>query len=139
VLKYLVKKKFRGHRMKYNNKYLIMFAISIAIFVGCSNKTLKPDSPDNPAWLMKLAIDNNDYESFASLFSESRTGSISKSDFRELQDITTAGTEYKSYELITFENGQMLLVRLTPSDNNKEIKIEDVIVVSDEMKEMFKD
>ncbi len=33
----------------------------------------------------------------------------------------------------------MLLVRLTPSDKNKEIKIEDVIVVSDEMKEMFKD
>jgi hypothetical protein len=33
----------------------------------------------------------------------------------------------------------MLLVRLTHPVNNKEIKIEDIIVVSDEMKEMFKD
>jgi hypothetical protein len=49
-----------------------MFVISIAIFVGCSNKTLKPDSPDNTAWLMKIAIDNNDYESLDALFSENR-------------------------------------------------------------------
>jgi hypothetical protein len=58
--------------MKLNNRYLIMFVISIAIFVGCSNKTLKPDSPDNTAWLMKIAIDNNDYESLDALFSENR-------------------------------------------------------------------
>ncbi len=87
--------------MKLNIKYLIMFVISIVIFVGCSNKTLKPDSPDNTARLMILAIDNNDYESFNYLFSEGRKGSVSKSDFRELQDITTAGIEYKRYELLT--------------------------------------
>ncbi|MCH1624534.1 hypothetical protein [Fredinandcohnia quinoae] len=125
--------------MNVKCKYLIIFTIFIVILVGCSNKTLKPDSSDNTSWLMKLAIDNNDYESFDALFSEGRKGSISESEFNELQDITTAGTDYKRYELLTFENGQMLLVRLAPSDNNTEIKIENVMLVPDEMKAMFKD
>jgi hypothetical protein len=125
--------------MKLNTKYLLMLAIFSVIFVGCSNKILKPDSPDNTAWLMKIALDSNNYESFNSLFSEGKKGSISKSEFKELQYIPTAVTDFKRYELLTFENGQMLLVKLTPPDNNKEIKIEDVIVVPDEMKELFKD
>lgn len=78
---------------------------------------------------MKLAIDNDDYESFNSLFSDGRKGSITESDFKELNDITTARAGYIRYELVTFDNGEMLLVRLTAADGNNEIEIEDVIVV----------
>ena len=127
--------------MRVNIKLLLLFTFSFGIVVGCSSKTVKPDSPDNTALLMKLAIDNDDYVSFNSLFSDGRKGSISESDFKELKDITTAGAGYKRYELVTFENGEMLLVRLglTPPNENNEIEIEDVIVVPDDMKELFND
>ncbi|MCA1030919.1 hypothetical protein LCL95_07800 [Bacillus timonensis] len=90
---------------------------------------------------MKLAIDNNDYASFDSLFADGRKGSISEMEFKELKGITTAGAGYKSYELLTFENGEMLLVklRLTPPHENNKIEIEDVIIVPDDMKELFND
>lgn len=50
----------------------------------------------------------------------------------------TAGTQYTHYELLTFENDEMLLVRLTPEKVNGEYKIEDVVIVTSKMKEIFK-
>ncbi|MCA1032882.1 hypothetical protein LCL95_17875 [Bacillus timonensis] len=119
---------------------LLHFSILLVV-VGCSSKTVAPDNPENTAWLMKLAIDNNDYASFDSLFADGRKGSISEMEFKELKDITTAGAGYRSYELLTFENGEMLLVklRLTPPHENNKIEIEDVIIVPDDMKELFND
>jgi len=57
--------------------------------------------------------------------------------FNEIKNLTTAGSSYANYVLVTFENGEMLLVRLSPEKVNGEYKIEDVIIVPDEMKEMF--
>ncbi|THE13577.1 hypothetical protein E1I69_06585 [Bacillus timonensis] len=89
---------------------------------------------------MKLAIDNDNYRSFSSLFAEERKGSISESEFKELQELTTAGSSYERYELVTFDNGEMLLVklRITPPNEESELKIEDVIIVPDDMKVLFK-
>ena len=39
---------------------------------------------------------------------------ISQESFDEMRNITTAKTGYTHYELLTFENGEMLLVRLSP-------------------------
>lgn len=103
---------------------------------GCSQQD-KPSSKENTALLMKLAIEQQDYDSFNSLFSEGRRGSISEDEFMELREMTTAGADFKSYELVTFENGEMLLVRLTPPNKNKEIEIEDVVMVPSELKEFF--
>ncbi|MFD1738720.1 hypothetical protein ACFSCX_19575 [Bacillus salitolerans] len=125
--------------MKIKMKYVTIIVI-FWILMGCnSTKFVQPDSPDNTAWLMKLAIDNDDYETFNSLFSDGRKGSISRRDFKELQDITTAGFNLKRYEVITFENGKMLLVRLTPLNKDNEYEIEDVILVPDEMNNIFSD
>lgn len=123
--------------MRTNFNLLLLVIFSFGITLGCSNETVKPNSPENTTWLMKLAIDNDDYESFNSLFSDGRKGSITESDFKELKDITTARAGYTRYELVTFDNGEMLLVRLTAADGNNEIEIEDVIVVPEDMKELF--
>ncbi|MEH7239494.1 hypothetical protein [Bacillus sp. JJ1562] len=120
-------------------KLLLLFIFLVGITLGCSNKSVKSNSPENTTWLMKLAIDNDDYVSFNSLFSDGRKGSISESDFKELKNISTARAGYIRYELVNFENGEMLLVRLAPPDGNNEIEIEDVIIVPDGMKELFND
>ncbi|AST91302.1 hypothetical protein BC6307_08435 [Sutcliffiella cohnii] len=124
--------------MKYI-KLLVLICVFFVVMVGCSSNKVQPDSTENVAWLMKLAIENDDYEAFDSLFSEGRKGSVSRTDFSEFTNLTTAGANYKKYELVTFENGEMLLVRLTPENEDNKYEIEDVIVVPEEMKVLFKD
>lgn len=88
---------------------------------------------------MKLAVDNKDYEGLNKLFSDGRKDTLSRKEFVKMQGLTTAGTDFITYELLTFTNGEMFLVRLTPEKVNGEYKIEDVIIVPDNMKEIFKD
>lgn len=54
-----------------------------------------------------------------------------------MKKFTTPGADYKNYELITFTNGKMLLINLTPENENGEYKIQDVIEVPDNMKSLF--
>lgn len=117
-------------------RYILSFILIIIVSAGCSH-FVKPNSKEHTALLMKLAIEQKDYDSFNSLFLEGRRGSISENEFTKLKEMTTAGADYKSYELVTFENGEMLLVRLTPPNKNKEIEIEDVVMVPSELKEFF--
>ena len=123
--------------MKAKSMLLITILMICFIFTSCE-KTVKPDTPQNAGWLMKLAIDYDDYEEFNNLFSQGAKGTISKESFNEMQNITTAKTEYTHYQLLTFENGEMLLVRLTPEKVNGEYKIEDITIVPNEMNEIFK-
>ena len=57
--------------------------------------------------------------------------------FNEMKNLTSAGVGLTHYELLTFENGEMFLVMLTPEKVNGEYKIEDVVIVPNEMKEIF--
>ena len=41
------------------------------------------------------------------------------------------------YETITFDDGEMLLVRITPDKIDGEYKIEDVTIVPEEMRDFF--
>ena len=45
--------------------------------------------------------------------------------------------EYPNYETITFDDGEMLLVRITPDKIDGEYKIEDVTIVPEEMRDFF--
>ena len=123
-------------------KKIIVITLILACFtfmvVSCtSKKILKADSSGNAGWLMTLAIQNNNYDRFNELFSEGRENSLSIEEFNKLKSLTTAGTDFKHYELLTFTNGEMFLIRLTPEKVNGEFKIEDVIRVASEMKPLF--
>lgn len=117
--------------------------IVICIFVfsalaSCSYENpVKANTPTNTAWLTKLAINNNDYERFNSYFIEERKGVVSKDMLEELSKISTAAGNYNLYELITFTSGEMLLVQLTTEKIDGEYKIEDVVIVPEEMKKLF--
>lgn len=56
-----------------------------------------------------------------------------------LKDITTAGSNHSLYDIITFENGEMILIKISPIEVNGEYKVEKVIEVPDEFKSLFTD
>lgn len=109
----------------------------ICIVLTSCQKTVKPDTPANAGLLMSHAINNGDYERFNALFSEGRKNTISRDKFNEMKNLISAGTGFTHYELLTFKNGEMLLVMLTPEKVNGKYKIEDVVIVPSEMKEIF--
>lgn len=88
---------------------------------------------------MKLKIDNNDYKGFNNLFSKGRKHSVSIEEFNKMNKLTTARTMYTNYEILTFTKGEMLLVRLTPVKVDGEYKMEDVIIVPEDMKSIFQE
>lgn len=115
----------------------IVSIIVLSLFLSSCEDTVKADTPYNAAWLVKLAIDENDYERFNEQFSESRKNTVSNESLDAMSALSTAGASYTNYELVTFENGEMLLVRLTPILIDGEYKIEDIIIVPDELKDFF--
>ncbi|MFT4416213.1 hypothetical protein ACLM5H_20320 [Fredinandcohnia humi] len=101
---------------------------------------MEPDTPMNASWLMKLSIDNQDSSAFQSLFYEGAEENVSKSTFQKFGEITTAGTGYRNFELLTFENGEMLLVEFAPKTEAEDwYKIVNVIEVPDNMKTLFEE
>ena len=115
--------------------------ILVTLINGCSQsqKEIIPNTPLNTAILMKSSIDNGDYNSFQSLFTEGKKNSVSEDKFKNLKALSTQGSGYACYELVSFDNGKMLLIYLTPQKDNKgEYHIQDVKVVPDELKKYFK-
>ncbi|GEM02534.1 hypothetical protein SAMN05421839_1428 [Halolactibacillus halophilus] len=117
----------------------LVFIFSVIMLTACSSdQPMKPTTPMNTAHLMKLHIDSQNYDYFQSLFSEGREDVISEETFESFGELSTSGANFKNYELLTFDNGEMLLIEFKPQlDNEEELKIVNVIRVPDNMKELF--
>ncbi|MRG87244.1 hypothetical protein [Salinibacillus xinjiangensis] len=114
--------------------FVLLFTIT-----GCSHeKYVEPDSPTNAAFLMKYHIDQEQYTLFQTLFYDGTKDNVSKDRFKQFGEISTSGANYKNYELLTFDNGEMLLVEFAPkSEDEDEHKIVNVKVVPEEVKSFF--
>jgi len=121
-------------------KFAIVLMLLFSL-LGCSNeKAMEPDTSMNAAWLMKLNIDSQNYDSFQSLFFEGSKDNVSRETFEQFGELTTSGTNFRSYELLTFDNGEMLLVEFAPkSEDDEQYKIVNVKEVPDDMKTLFED
>ena len=117
----------------------LVFILSVILLTACnSDQPMKPTTPTNTAQLMKFHIDSQNYDYFQSLFSEGREDIISEETFESFGELSTSGANFKNYELLTFDNGEMLLIEFKPQfDNEEELKIVNVIRVPDDMKELF--
>ncbi|OPA73671.1 hypothetical protein BVG16_26590 [Paenibacillus selenitireducens] len=106
--------------------------------IGCSSaKMEKPESPEELAHIMKLALSNGDYSKFNSYLTEPKKGLISMDQFKELSKITTAGTEYRTYSYIKMENGKVLLLEIIKDIPSEDYKVQRVIEVPEEIKNIF--
>jgi hypothetical protein len=118
---------------------ITVLVTTLFMFPGCTEKPMRPDTPVNTSWIAKMAIDSGNYDDFNNLFSEGRKNSISQNKFKELKELSTAGATYTTYQLITFQNGKMILVRMTQEkDSNGNYGIEDIKVVPDGLTDSFK-
>lgn len=117
----------------------LLLALLLFALVGCSNeKTVEPDTPTNAAMLMKHRIDIQNYEAFQRLFYEEAKDTISKEEFKELQQFTTAGSEHREHMLLTFTNGEMLLVEFAAKiDEDENYEIVNLKRVPEEVKAFF--
>ena len=117
-----------------------LIIISCLGLISCNKeKVVKSDTPANVGLLIKMAITNKDYEAFNNLFSEDIKGIITEKEFNEFNKISTVGSSHKLYTTISFQNGEILLVKITTEKINGEYKVEDVIQIPDEMKYFFED
>ncbi|MEQ6378599.1 hypothetical protein RZN25_17475 [Bacillaceae bacterium S4-13-56] len=119
-------------------KIVVVGLLCLIALVGCSNERVEPDTPFNATHLMKFQIDNQNYSRFQSLFYEGTEDNVSRDTFQQFGEISTAGANFKNYELLTFTNGEMLLVEFKPKlEDEDEYKIANVKIVPDEMKALF--
>ena len=98
-------------------------------------KSYKKDTPANTTLLLDKAIKDNNYERFNELFTDSRKNVVSKEILNEFNSLSTSGTDYNLYEVLTYTNGEMFLVNLVPIDG--EYQIQDIVKVPEEMKKIF--
>lgn len=118
----------------------ISLLLCIFIFSSCQSKNvLKPDTPENTVWLFKRAVDDGKYDNLNRLFMDERKNAVSIDTFKKLNEISTPGASFKHYQLLTFTNGEMVLIRLSPNKIEGEYRIEDLIIVPEETKKLFMD
>jgi len=115
---------------------VIIFLVLAISFSACSGDN--QIDPVGTAVQMDMAISQDNYEEFKSLFFEPRRSLASQELFNQLKEIKAAssGANFNSYTLITFKNGEMVLVNLTPNSKGK-TEIQDVIFVPDNVKDFF--
>lgn len=120
------------------NLLLLAIILTIPLFSACTGeKPMEPDTPEKAVIMLKQSLSNNDEEGLNALLIESKRGTVSKDTLKELKSITTAGAELQKYEIIHFENGEMLLVRLSEDLGSGRYEIADIKQVPEEMKELF--
>lgn len=135
-----MKTKVEGFTVKNKNILTVFIIIYLPLLlISCSDqKPLQSDTPVNTAIIMESFLKEGNYKNFSELFIDGRKNAVSEEQFNELKKLTTAGTELKHYELLTFTNGKMILIELTQERANGEYRIEDVKEVPDEMKSLLK-
>lgn len=112
----------------------------LAFLTGCTSpKVVKPDTPTNAAIVLTNAMRIKDYDLFQSYFTESRKDAVSEADFERFSASYPGSAGLSLYEVMTFPNGEMFLVRLAPPVSDKEglYKAEDMIEIPEEIKEFF--
>lgn len=102
------------------------------------NQVTQPENPENTTQLLTEAINKADYNSFENLLSENGKKEIGKNDFEEIQNIYETGYRTENFNVITFSNGEVLLVLLDPKGENNQVLIRKIIRVSEENKPIFK-
>ncbi|MFC0189487.1 hypothetical protein ACFFJY_14380 [Fictibacillus aquaticus] len=93
------------------------------------------DGPVDVGLSFKEAVRVENYALAQTLVAEGRKKNVSKETLKEINEIMSAGTSYKTYQLLEFNNDEMVLLHLTP---DKKYEIQDVVIVPEELKSLFK-
>ncbi|WP_066072782.1 hypothetical protein [Neobacillus soli] len=121
--------------MKIKN---IIIAVSVLLNVVLGflfyNETTK-EGPVDVGLSFKEAVRIENYELAKTLMAEGRKELISEETLKKVNEIMSAGTSFKTYEFLEFDNGEMVLLNLTP---DAKYEIQDVAIVPNDLKSFFK-
>jgi hypothetical protein len=122
--------------MRFKN---ILIMVSIFLNIGLGYFVYKEVTEPDPAGVglsFREAVRTENYKLARTLLAEGRDAHISEDLLEQIHEITGAGTSFQTYELLRFENGEMVLLYLNPDDR---YEIQDVVMVPEEMKGVFAD
>ncbi|MGD6878435.1 hypothetical protein [Bacillus infantis] len=115
----------------------ILIAASIFLNIGSGLVVYKELSKPNAGevgLMFKEAVRTENDQQARTLMAEGRKAEISDELLQQIKVRMGAGTSFNTYELLKFENGEMVLLHLTPDDR---YEIQDVMIVPEEMRGVF--
>ena len=123
--------------MKIKNIVIVLsivlnFILVTMIFI---EKNDDNDGPTEVGILFKETVRTEDYTLAKRIVAQDRDEHITEETLKKINEIMSSNTNFKTYELLEFDNGEMVLLNLTP---NNEYKIQDVTIVPEEFKGVFK-
>lgn len=123
--------------MKIKNIVIVLsivlnFILVTMIFI---EKNDDNDGPTEVGILFKEAVRTEDYTLAKRIVAQDRDEYVTEETLKKINEIMSSKTSFKTYELLEFDNGEMVLLNLTP---NNEYKIQDVTIVPEEFKAVFK-
>lgn len=125
-------------KLKYTSAVLIICILLFSV-AGCAKEKSWQSTIDGLNLSLMMTFSNNDYETFKNeLLSESAAEIITNADFNEIKELRTDSAHSSNFELISFSNGEMILVELVYSDKDNEYKVKNMKKVPNESKEFFK-
>ncbi len=86
---------------------------------------------------MKHALSNTSTEQIDELLITGKKGTIPKAQLEKLKEKVTAGAELRTYEILKFENGDMILAYLSRNASSGLYEIVEFKEVPDDMKALF--
>jgi hypothetical protein len=93
------------------------------------------EGPVDVGLSFKEAVRVENYGLAKTLIAEDRQEQISEETLIKINEVMSASTSFKTYELLEFDNGEMVLLNLTP---DTKYEIQDIVIVPDELKSIFK-
>ncbi|MFA7533287.1 MAG: hypothetical protein WCY46_03055 [Tissierellaceae bacterium] len=122
--------------MKKKNIIFIIFLVAILLSTACQKTN---HTPMHASMSMKANMEHLDYEDFNDIYSKGEENWISKEQFYEVKGLLTSGVHHETYELLKFDNGEMILVEFSTRLEGGEFKVQGLKIIPDEMKGFFED
>lgn len=121
--------------MKIKN-IIITVSVLLNVVLGFLfyNETTKK-GPVDVGLTFKEAVRVENYERAKTLMAEGRREHIPEETLKKINEAMSASTSFKTYELLEFDNGEMVLLNLTP---DAKYEIQDVVIVPEQLKTIFK-
>ncbi len=120
--------------MKKKNIGAIIFLLSILSITACQKTN---QTPLNASMAMKTSIENLNYEEFRGVYAKGEESWISEDLFIEVKSLLTSKSSHETYELLKFENGEMILVEFATIPQDGEYKVQGIKIVPDDIKDFF--
>ena len=120
--------------MKKKSIIAIILLICILLFAACQKTN---NTPLLSSMSMKASMEHLNYEEFRNEYAQGEESWISEEQFLEVKSLLTSNSSHKTYELVKFDNGEMILVEFATTPQNGEYKVQGIKIIPDEMKDFF--